>query len=160
MKIRKAVQREAGLLSELAFRSKAYWGYSEDFMEACREDLTITPDLIESSSVYVLEDRGQIQGFYALDLEHDGFLLRDLFVDPSTIGKGCGKALWNHMIRTAHDLNAAEVRIHSDPNAESFYKKMGAKRIGETASTVFPDRILPLMAVSITGETPQGTMQK
>jgi hypothetical protein len=31
--IRPARHDEASLLTDLAFRSKAYWGYSEEFME-------------------------------------------------------------------------------------------------------------------------------
>lgn len=31
--IRRARADEAGTLSELAFRSKAHWGYDDDFME-------------------------------------------------------------------------------------------------------------------------------
>jgi hypothetical protein len=37
--IREAVSSEAALLSALAMRSKAYWGYSSDFMEKCRAEL-------------------------------------------------------------------------------------------------------------------------
>ena len=43
--IRAARSDEAGLLSEIAFRSKAYWGYSEEFMVSCREELTVTAEL-------------------------------------------------------------------------------------------------------------------
>ncbi|SCB67628.1 GCN5-related N-acetyltransferase [Bacillus mycoides] len=35
--------------------------------------------------------------------------------------------------------------IDSDPNAKGFYVKMGAKLIGETPSTVFKNRLLPLL---------------
>ena len=41
--IRSARPEEAETLSALALRSKAYWGYPADFMEACREELTLTP---------------------------------------------------------------------------------------------------------------------
>ena len=41
--IRLARREETHALSELAFLSKAYWGYDEDFMAACRAELTVTP---------------------------------------------------------------------------------------------------------------------
>ena len=34
--------------------------------------------------------------------------------------------------------------IDSDPNAKGYYLKMGAQLIGETPSTVFKGRLLPL----------------
>ena len=39
---RSATAADAAELTDIAFRSKAYWGYSEEFMEACREELTLT----------------------------------------------------------------------------------------------------------------------
>ena len=143
MKIRKANIHEAGYLSDLAFRSKAYWGYSDEFMEACRDDLTVTPEYIASSLVFVLEEGDMIKGFMGMELENDRCLLKDLFIEPEAIGKGYGRALWRHMIEVAKDLGVRTVTIHSDPNAEKFYLLMGAKRIGEIESTVFRGRKLP-----------------
>ncbi|ASJ57233.1 hypothetical protein BP422_29235 [Brevibacillus formosus] len=47
MNIRRGKGLEASELSELAYRSKAYWGHSDEFMEACRDDLTLSPASIE-----------------------------------------------------------------------------------------------------------------
>lgn len=149
MNIRKASIHEAAYLSDLAFRSKAYWGYSDEFMEACRDDLTVSPEYIASSLVFVLEDDNMIKGFMGLELENDRCLLKDLFIEPSAIGKGYGKALWRHMMEVVKELGIRRVTIHSDPNAEIFYLKMGATRIGEIESTVFRGRKLPLLEVDI-----------
>jgi hypothetical protein len=40
------------------------------------------------------------------------------------------------------------VRIQSEPNAEGFYVKMGARRIGSVESSVMKGRLLPLMEVA------------
>ena len=47
MKIREALLSEANELSELALQSKATWDYSEEFIFACKEDLTITEEYIK-----------------------------------------------------------------------------------------------------------------
>ena len=39
--IRQALPSEVEYLSELAFRSKSYWGYSDCFMQACLAELTV-----------------------------------------------------------------------------------------------------------------------
>ncbi len=153
MTIRRAAAGDAIPLSELSFRSKAYWGYDPQFMEACREDLTIRPEQIRSGAVYLLEtDGGEIAGFYSLLPPGSVGLsappvaeLDSLFIAPEYIGRGYGKRLWHHMLATAAELRLPRIRIHSDPHAEAFYAKMGAVRIGEIESTVFPDRKLPLM---------------
>ncbi|WP_409177121.1 GNAT family N-acetyltransferase [Brevibacillus fortis] len=151
MNIRRAKGHEASELSELAYRSKAYWGYSDEFMEACRDDLTLSPAYIEKHEVYVLEDDGSIKGFMSLekDAEQEQWLLGFLFMEREAVGKGYGKALWQHMVEVAQKLNIPVINIHSDPYAEPFYLSRGAKRVGEIVSTVFPGRILPLLEVEI-----------
>lgn len=41
MLIRLARVTEAEILSDLALRSKAHWGYDAEFIEACRDELTV-----------------------------------------------------------------------------------------------------------------------
>ena len=65
--IRMAKAGEAALLSDLAFRSKAYWGYSDAFMEACREELSVSPDDLARRPTWVLEVDGRPIGFYSLE---------------------------------------------------------------------------------------------
>ncbi|MBZ0299010.1 MAG: GNAT family N-acetyltransferase [Anaerolineae bacterium] len=149
MVIRRACPDEAPLLSDLALRSKAYWGYSAEFIAACRDDLTLSEAFIRETEVFVSEDSaGKIAGFYALDRKADGIAdLNDLFVDPASIGGGHGRALFEHAIQLARSQGCREMRIDSDPFAEPFYQKMGAERMGEVESTVFPGRMLPLLRV-------------
>jgi len=41
------------LLSNLAFRSKAHWGYSDEFMAACRDELTYSSEKIHAPQLPV-----------------------------------------------------------------------------------------------------------
>ncbi|MCY9513041.1 GNAT family N-acetyltransferase [Paenibacillus apiarius] len=147
MMIRRATNEDSNTLSELAYRSKAYWGYSKEFLDKCKDDLTVTVPYMEMNPVYVLEKNNKIIAFYSITLNEKK--LEALFIDPEHIGKGLGKLLWLDLLSKAKQLNIEEFTFDSDPNAEAFYVKMGAKRIGETPSTVFPDRRLPLMSVTV-----------
>ena len=66
--VRQALRSEAAALTALARRSKAYWGYSEDFMRSCENELTYLPEQIEGGDVtfVVAEADGAVGGFYAL----------------------------------------------------------------------------------------------
>ncbi|MEQ7052870.1 GNAT family N-acetyltransferase [Paenibacillaceae sp. P-4] len=146
--IRQAAVQDVHILSELAYASKAYWGYDKAFMEACREDLTITEAHLTAAQLFVAEENRQIQGFIALEQDpsqRDRGLVTYLFIHPNAIGRGYGQALWNRMVDAARELGIRAVLVHSDPHAEPFYVRMGARRIGEVASTVFPDRHLPVL---------------
>ncbi|WP_144610957.1 GNAT family N-acetyltransferase [Bacillus cereus] len=147
MKIRKALLSEANELSELALHSKATWNYSEAFILACKEDLTITEEYINNNFVYVLENDNTKIGFFSF-LRNDK-ALDVLYIHPRYKGKGYGKILWGYVIQQANELGIKSFTIDSDPNAKGFYLKMGAKLIGETPSTVFKDRLLPLLKYDV-----------
>jgi GNAT superfamily N-acetyltransferase len=153
--IRRARPSEAGLLSELALRSKGHWGYDADFLAACRDDLTLSPRDIATSAVYVLDDGDAVLGYYRLLLQDDGLAELDaLFVEPAAIGQGVGKRLWRHAVATATALGCTEIVLQSDPQAEGFYLAMGAQRAGESESTVMPGRMLPLMRFRLRQDDP------
>jgi GNAT superfamily N-acetyltransferase len=144
--IRRAHPAEAGALSALALRSKAHWGYDADFLAACRDDLTLSAEDIASSTVYVCDGVDAPLGYYRLLPLDDGVAELDaLFVEPAAMGQGVGRRLWRHAVATAATLGCSEMVWQSDPQAEGFYLAMGAQRTGASASTVTPERMLPLM---------------
>ncbi|MFJ8118430.1 GNAT family N-acetyltransferase [Bacillus mycoides] len=145
--IRKAKKKDSKRLSELAYNSKAHWGYSKEFLEKCKDDLTFTAQYIENNHIYVMEENNEIIGFYSLSTIEQK--LEALFIDPNCIGKGIGKLLWSHLLQQAKQLPIKEFTIDSDPYAEAFYLKMGAKRIGDIQSTVFSNRRLPLLCMEV-----------
>lgn len=147
LNIRRAQPNEAEQLSELALRSKAHWNYDPAFLEACRKELTLTADLINAHSVYVVEEARQVAGFYVFRLctESGGGVLDFLYVEPKSIGMGYGKGLWDHAVTTARELGLSSFTLEADPNAEAFYRAMGAERIGERESPASPGRMLPVM---------------
>jgi GNAT superfamily N-acetyltransferase len=147
--IRRARLEEAGLLSELALRAKSHWGYDAEFLARCREDLAVTPEEIARTFAYVYEDAEGVAGFYRLVPAGAMAELDSLFVDPRAIGTGVGRQLWEHAVATATANGCTEIELQSDPHAEGFYLAMGARRHGESASTVTPGRMLPLMRYQV-----------
>ncbi len=151
-RIRPARAGEAGLLSDLALRSKAHWGYDAEFLEACRAELTIPADYITNAPVFVLEEDGRVVGFYGLREQGTELELLYLFVEPAAIGGGHGKRLWEHAVETAVRLGFQKISIESDPYAEAFYLAMGARRVGEVPSSLRAGRALPLLEFSLDPE--------
>jgi GNAT superfamily N-acetyltransferase len=145
--IRRARPDEADMLTDVSRRSKAYWGYSSEFMVAVMPILIVPAERIAQHPAYVAEDAQGIAGFYELIATEDprtGWL-ESLFVEPRAIGQGCGKYLWQHALSIAREKGYTRIELESDPNAENFYRKMGAYVIGANQSTVTPGRKLPVM---------------
>ena len=145
--LRAALPAEVGALSELAMRSKAYWGYDAEFLEACRDELTFTAT--DVPRIVVAESAGTLVGMYTVDGRPPHGVLGNLWVDPSAIGSGIGRHLWTHAISSARTRGFAHLMIDADPNAEGFYLRMGAERIGESPSGSIPGRVLPLLQVNV-----------
>jgi GNAT superfamily N-acetyltransferase len=137
--LRPARADEAGPLTELALASKGHWGYDAEFLAACRDELTVTPE----HGAVVAERDGRVAGFYVLTGEPPELDLAMMFVDPGQIGSGVGRALWEHAAEAAARAGAERVTIDAEPHAEAFYLAMGAERVGEVASGSIPGRVLP-----------------
>lgn len=149
---RPASGNDASCLTELAIRSKAHWGYTAEFMTACRGELTVAANQINDPRTHlvVAEQQGEIIGFYALRVVSSVECELDaMFVEPAHIGTGIGRLLMQHAMRTASDHGLRTLYIQSDPNAAPFYQAMGGKLCGHRESDSIPGRDLPLFAVSI-----------
>jgi GNAT superfamily N-acetyltransferase len=141
---------EGARLTELARRAKSHWGYSEEFLEAARADLTIDSDTIRSARIYVVERQRAIIGFYRLLGNPPRGRLEWMFVEPEALGSGYGRWMWNDAMQRAKAAGFVELRIESDRFAEPFYEAMGAIRIGVAASPV-DGAPLPVFKVELEG---------
>jgi GNAT superfamily N-acetyltransferase len=144
--IRPASADEASVLTEIAHDAKRHWGYPEHWIKHWESDLTISPDFIRDNHVYVAEEDGEIQGFYALSVAGSKAELEHMWVKPDRIGTGLGKDLFLDAMERAAALNVNAIEMSADPNAAGFYKHMGATQIGEIdASIDGQSRTLPRM---------------
>ncbi len=143
--LRAACADEASTLSALALRSKAYWGYSPMQIELWREELAITTKTFAQARVVVAESDTQLLGFYVLNLHPAAARLEHLWVEPSAIGKGVGKRLFQHASQDLQQSGLAFMEIEADPNALGFYQAQGARHIGDEPAPIAgkPDRTLP-----------------
>lgn len=148
--IRQALPSEVEQLSKLAFRSKAHWGYSDRFMQACLEELTIDKCYIENNLTFVIEDTRDIIGFYSLEhISASEVELSFLFVEPDFIGKGYGRKLMMHAQEEVLQLGYSKMIIQGDPNAERFYRSAGGSVVGTKKSASIPNRELPIFCINL-----------
>lgn len=165
---------DADLLSDIAMRSKSYWGYDNEFMQAAKKELTVTAvQLTSSDYIYrcIVDYEQQICGFYCLNLLPDmkdlarykvnqrslNELFKDnkmieleaLFVLPNKIGKGLGRQLFDHATEFACSEKYSTLLVQSDPNALDFYQRLGCKQIGEQESGSIAGRFLPLLSFKL-----------
>ncbi len=151
--IRPARPAEADALTALSMAGKRYWGYPEPWLEAWRELLTITPEYVAAKVLFCAEDEaGRVVGFSALERTGGRWWLESLFLAPAWIGCGLGRRLFEHAAQAAQWLGATELLLEADPNAEGFYLRLGAQRIGQRVSHLTgTERVVPLLRYTLAG---------
>ncbi|MCO6453079.1 MAG: GNAT family N-acetyltransferase [Caldilineales bacterium] len=149
--IRRAEPTDAPALTSIAFTSKRHWRYPERWIEFWRPALTITEGYVAAHEIWAVVEAGEIAGFYALGEPGIQVELEHLWVSPEYLGLGLGKALFDHAAARAREIGGQVLVVESDPNAEGFYRHMGAMRVGERLS-MYEDlvRVLPLMQFDLT----------
>ena len=151
VEIRRAHPNEAEVLTTIAHAAKRHWKYPEDWIAQWKLDLTITPEFMRDNEVFVAVLNAQIVGCCALVLTDSLAEIEHMWLRPEYMGSGIGRALFTHATGRAKERGARILELSGDPNAEGFYARMGAKRIGEITGGMSGEvnRTLPRMRVKL-----------
>jgi GNAT superfamily N-acetyltransferase len=122
-------------------------------MDAWADTVRVTPAAIREQQILVASasgDRGTI-GFFGLRRDGAQWWLEHFWVTPEQIGRGVGRAMFAAALVAARRCGATELHIKSDPNAEGFYRRMGARRVGEERYLLLEKhpRELPLLVIDV-----------
>jgi N-acetylglutamate synthase-like GNAT family acetyltransferase len=135
------------LLRDTLIASKGYWGYSQEQLEQWRSNLNFKEEYVTRNTVRLILEDASVIGFFALvksginELDHFWLL-------PKAIGKGNGNLVFKQILLECKALNIADFYIISDPDAEGFYLKKGAVKVGEVYSEP-QKRMLPRLKYSL-----------
>jgi GNAT superfamily N-acetyltransferase len=146
-----AAIEDSDLLTEIAFRSKAYWGYPPHWLESWRGEIEVTMQSIQNNLIFkAVNEKGEVLGFYRLEGKADKLILTGFWVLPGSMSKGIGRSLYTHMLAAAKKLNISVIEWESDPNTAPFYTYMGAQQIGKRTYTLDgKERTLPIMQAQV-----------
>lgn len=140
--IRLAAADDADTLTAIAHAAKRHWRYPEEWIALWRRDLTFTPEFIERYPVYCAVEANAVVGVAALVFAAADCELEHFWIMPTRMGTGLGRALFEQAVERCRTIGARRLWINADPNAEGFYARMGARRVGEVPSTP-AGRMLP-----------------
>ena len=150
--IRPAELFEAGILTDLASKSEAYWGYDSDFMKKFGEVYKVTEDFLCKNTTFIISENDAIIGFYSVSTGEEECSLEYFYIDPRNIGKGYGRILCEHMMEYCKKLGIKEIFAVTSPQAKEFYEKMGAVQVAEVESLLKKGRVIPKLKFSFVSE--------
>ena len=149
--IQRARPDQAESLTKIAFAAKRHWGYPERWIQIWSEILTVSTEFIEKHETYIAQVEEKPVGFYALSIVENKASLDHMWVLPEYMGQGIGSKLFDHALSRCRALGVRVLEIESDPNAQGFYKHMGARQVGQSASELDGQpRILPIFEINST----------
>ncbi|MBI2332914.1 MAG: GNAT family N-acetyltransferase [Chloroflexi bacterium] len=140
----------ADALTKITIAAKRYWNYPERWIELWLPMLAISAEYISANETWVALTDSEPIAYYSLKQETDELWLDNLWVLPDYMGKGIGKELFKHAVERSRLRGVSVLKIEADPNAETFYKHMGAQKVGEHRGEVDGQpRILPVMEIAL-----------
>jgi len=143
IELRKLASSDAEQVSELAIRSKAVWGYSDEQMAVFRKELTITGEEIAGMIAFGARAADGLVGYYTVLLAGDGLAeLQHIFVDPAHLKYCVGSKLLRHAINECQARGVRCLTVQSDPNAAGFYEAKNATLVEWIPSSI-PGRSIP-----------------
>ncbi|WP_035653124.1 GNAT family N-acetyltransferase [Flavobacterium sp. ASV13] len=149
MIIEKANITDNEILTSITKKSKAYWGYSDEQIQKWDKNLTISQDYIRNNNTFKLIENDFIIGYYSYVFENEKIVkLDNLFILPEHIGKGFGRYLLLDFLNKMKAEKIERIILDSEPNAESFYSKMGFVKIGEFETSI-KNRFMPIMEMKL-----------
>jgi GNAT superfamily N-acetyltransferase len=92
------------------------------------------------------------KGFYSLAFGNRA-ALEHLWMDPRFMGRGLGRRLVEHAMSRTALRGYSNLQVDADPNAESFYVRMGGIRVGLVPAPVAgASRLLPRVVIPVFDE--------
>ena len=148
VEMRRADGSEASELTAIAFAAKRHWGYPDEWIDLWAGELTVDAGYIEENWVFLAKNGTCTLGWCAVLEERGEYWLDYCWVLPEAIGHGIGRALVLRAFSLAAELGLATLKVIADPKAESFYRKLGFRRIGDDPS-VPNGRRLPVLEANV-----------
>jgi GNAT superfamily N-acetyltransferase/8-oxo-dGTP pyrophosphatase MutT (NUDIX family) len=152
LKLRPAHAGDTGVLTDILHRSKASWGYSQDRIEAFRNEYRITHATLVSLDMIVAEANGRPVAFAGGKMREDCLYLEFLFVAPEAMRQGIGSLLLQRMADRARTCGKTCIVLESDYFARAFYENRGFTTLSERPSQMSPDGVIPIMEKPLNAE--------
>jgi hypothetical protein len=93
LEITRAGPQDAALLTEIARRAKAHWGYPAEWLRRWEGALAVTPGYIRENPTLCAARGEGVVGFCAIALRGGEAFLEHLWVLPPEMGRGAGRAV-------------------------------------------------------------------
>jgi GNAT superfamily N-acetyltransferase len=136
-------------LRELMAAAKGHWGYDPDWVREWTDapgNFTVEEE--PGAEVAVAELDGRTVGWAQWMPRGEVAWLEDLWIEPTFIGTGIGRALFDWYRERVQALGFRRLEWEAEPHAAGFYEKLGARYLRE-GDRLELGRTLPVMGIDL-----------
>ena len=148
-RFRRARAQDADAARALIVRSMAHWPHTPEYLAEAADLMSLDAAEIERDEAWVLEDEGSIIGFYRVSIEGSRGEIEELHLEPAVIGRGFGRAMFEHCVTRAKVRGVRHLVWSCDDNALGFYLTLGGQVVGTQPSGIAGDEPLTLMELRL-----------
>src|SRR5437016_13642895 len=152
LEVLRAASRNVEQINAVIEAAKRSWNYDEGYLEAAIPLWRIAEECLSHRGCFEAHVERRIVGFAAVG-KRDPVLavLEHLWVLPSVQRRGIGRTLFEKCSEAARQEGRRVMQIVSDPPAESFYRKLGDKMIGERPTRSRGGPAFPVLEAELSG---------
>jgi len=150
LEVLRAASRNVEQINAVIEAAKRSWNYDQGYLEAAIPLLRIDEEYLGRCACFEARLDRRIVGFGAVE-KRDAVVavLEHLWVLPSVQRRGIGRTLFEKCSEAARQEGCRVMQIVSDPPAEGFYRKVGAKRVGERPSRIRDGPAFPVLEADL-----------
>src|SRR5437879_51284 len=152
LEVLRAASRNVEQINAVIEAAKRSWNYDQGYLEAAIPLLRIDEEYLGRCACFEARLDRRIVGFGAVE-KRDAVVavLEHLWVLPSVQRRGIGRTLFVKCSEAARQEGCRVMQIVSDAPAEGFYRKLGAKLIGERPSRIRGGPAFPVLEAELVG---------
>jgi GNAT superfamily N-acetyltransferase len=138
-------------LREVMATAKGHWGYDAEWVrEWTRAPGNFRTEEEPGAEIAVAEIDGRSAGWAQWMPRGQVAWLEDLWIDPTAMGAGIGRALFEWYRERARECGFRRLEWEAEPHAVGFYEKLGGRYLRE-GDRIELGRTLPVMGIDVLG---------
>lgn len=127
----------------------AHFPHAPAYLAEAASLMSLDAAEIERDEAWFLEGGGSTIGFYRVSIDGNRGEIEELHLEPAVIGRGFGRAMFEHCVTRAKQRGVRRLVWSCDDNALGFYFTMGGHAVGTQPSGIAGDDPLTLMELRL-----------
>ena len=146
---RRALPSQAEAARGLIVRSMGHWDHPPGYLEEAAKLSNLSAEDLRRDDAWMVLVDDAVVGFYRLTRADDSAEIEEFHLEPSVIGRGIGRRMFDHATERAGTSGARWLVWSTDAHSLGFYLRMGGEITGTEPSGIDGEEPLTCMRLQL-----------